>query len=319
MKIAVVGYGEMFSNLVLGALESGNKVVGVMRYERTKYNSFVLFLKDIFCAGKDISFIKSLKLHEIKAKSVNSEDFKNEILKLNPDIILVGSWGEKFSRETINLPKIGTVNCHPSLLPKYRGPNPYIRVIDNGEELTGVTFHLMNEKFDAGAVLLQKKIPVIQGVNGDTGATLKNKCCNLARCGAAELFANLDREIIIPIPQSDKDSTYYPQVGADDMVLDFRKTASEINRKIRAMTPWQSVFVPHGEEFFKVGEHEIKENTTEYKKYGTIVEKSKNSFSVLCSDGKIVKFKKPKLFGKLKRPFTNFYIKFFVKTGDLAK
>ena len=84
MRVVIVGYDQMFSNLILGTLESQNKIVGVFRYERVTIHPLLLFFKDIFAPGKDLSFIRSLKLREIKARSVNSDAFKREILKLNP-------------------------------------------------------------------------------------------------------------------------------------------------------------------------------------------------------------------------------------------
>lgn len=318
MKIVVVGYGKMFSNLILGTLESGHRVVGVMRADRLKYPAWFLFIKDIFAASADYSFLKSLKLHEINANSVNSEKFRKEILKLNPDVILVGSWGEKFSKAAINLPKIACINTHPSLLPRYRGPNPYTRTIMNGETESGVTFHIMNEKYDDGPILLQKRVEILQGFDGDTGETLKNKTCNLAKSAVCELFSSMDSEIIIPMPQNEAEATYYPQINESDILIDFSRSAEKINRFIRALTPWQSAYFAYKNEFFKVRDHEVSENNTEYKTPGTIVNKDKKTISVLTGDNKIVKFKSPQLFGGLKKYITRFYIKFVVKTGDIA-
>ena len=252
MKIVVVGYDKMFCNLILGSIEAKNKVVGVFRHERVKIHPFFLFFKDIIAPGKDYSFIKSLNLNEIKATSVNSQSFRKQILKLNPDIILVGSWSEKFKKQIIELPKIGTINCHPSLLPKYRGPNPYMRVIMNGETETGITFHLMDEHLDSGPILMQKKIPVLQGFNGDTGETLKNKCCNLAKSGIKELLTTMNNEMIIPANQNEREASYYPQVSEKDILIDFYKSAEEINRLLRALTPWQPAYIAHKKTFLQV-------------------------------------------------------------------
>lgn len=317
MKIVVVGYGKMFSNLILGTLESKNRVVGVFRSDRTKYPSWLLFLKDIFAPSADFSFIKSLKLKEIKANSVNSAKFRKEILRLNPDIILVGSWGEKFSKETINLPKIACINTHPSLLPKYRGPNPYTRTIMFGETVSGVTFHIMDEKFDCGPILLQKRVDIIQGVNGDTGGTLKNKTCNIAKIAINELLTSMDSEIIIPIPQKEDDATYYSQVKEDEILINFNSSSEFIDRLIRALSPWQSAYFSYNNQFFKVNKYEILNNNTSYSNAGTVIEKTQNSISVLGGDNKIIRFYNPKLFGRFKKYFTGFYLRYWVKVGKV--
>lgn len=318
MRVVVVGYDRMFSNLILGTIESKNKVVGVFRYERVKIHPFLLFLKDIFAPGKEFAFIKSLNLHEIKARSVNSKEFRNEILKLNPDIILVGSWSEKFKKPIIELPKIGTINCHPSLLPKYRGPNPYIRVIMNGETETGITFHLMDENLDTGPILMQKNINILQGFNGDTGETLKNKCCNLARTGICELLTSMNDEMIIPINQSSKDASYYSQISEKDVLIDFNKSAHEIDCLVRALTPWQPAYIAHGNAFLQIEKIKFFENKTKFNKPAMVLKKNSKTLWVVTGDNKIAKISGLKLFGKFGQIFTPFYLKFCVKNGDLC-
>lgn len=315
MKIVVAGYGQMLSNLVLGAQEAGHKVVGVLRWERTKFPPFILFFKDIFAPGTDLSFINGLNIYDIKAKSINSEEFKKEMLKLNPDILLVGSWSEKLKKETINLPKLAAINCHPSLLPKYRGPNPYARAIMNGEAQSGITFHLIDENYDTGPILMQKTVPITKT---ETGGTLKNKCCNAARGAIGELLNNMNTEIVIPIMQNEKEASYFGQITAKDILIDFENTADRIDCQIRGLRPWQSSYIPHKNVFFKVQSCEIRPNTTKFQKPGTIVAKGKNAISVLSGDNKVLVFKNAVLHGAIRKPLTNFYIESFVRIGDFA-
>ena len=119
MKIVIVGYGEMFDSLVAGTLASGHQIVGVFRHENVIYNPLKKFIYDYVFPSDNKLFIKSLCLYDIKATSVNSKKFREEVKKLDTDIILVGSWSEKFTIETINSPKVACINVHPSLLPKY--------------------------------------------------------------------------------------------------------------------------------------------------------------------------------------------------------
>ena len=90
--------------------------------------------------------------------SINEPDFINKIKILNADIAVVCSYNKKFKPELINSVKSGFVNVHPSLLPDYRGANPYSHVIINNEKETGVTLHFMDEDFDTGNIIWQKKI-----------------------------------------------------------------------------------------------------------------------------------------------------------------
>ena len=153
MRVVLLGSSDMLYNMIEGVLASGSQIVGVMNWKQIKKHS----IKDYFISDYTQNYIKKLKLHQIKAKSANSKEFKQELLQLDVDILLVGTWGEKIKKEIFDIPKIASINIHPALLPQYRGPNPYSRVIMFGEKKTGITFHLINENFDSGAILLQKE------------------------------------------------------------------------------------------------------------------------------------------------------------------
>ena len=223
MKVVILGKGEMLINLIEGVCDAGFEIAGVFRHERTWQSPFRLFLHDFFKTSPDVTLIKEKKLHEIKCKSANSDAFKREILKLNPDIILVGTWREKLRKEIIDLPKIATINVHPSLLPKYRGPNPYLQTILHGEKYSGITFHLMDENFDSGPILAQQKIEILPSY---TSRELKNKTVFLARLITCELLKKLNAGIVTQIPQNEEDATYYPNITGDEMMLDFEKQTS---------------------------------------------------------------------------------------------
>ena len=126
MKVIILGKGDMLTNLIRGCLISGAEIVGVFRYENLFLNKFHLFMHDFFKPSPELTLIKKHKLNDIKLKSANSEAFKDIILKTNADIMIVGTWAEKINADVFNMPKIASINVHPSLLPKYRGSNPYL-------------------------------------------------------------------------------------------------------------------------------------------------------------------------------------------------
>ncbi len=316
-KIVILGHGDMLSNLIIGATDAKCKIVGVFRYERLKTCSIYRKLKDFFLPSKEYSYIKSYNLPEIKAKSANSEEFKRELLALNPDIVLVGTWSEKLKKDIVQLPKIAMINAHPSLLPKYRGPNPYLQTIWHREKQSGITFHLMNEKFDSGAILLQKTVEIKPD---DTGKELKERTVLTARSAVTELLNMLADDFIIPVDQSEERATYYPQIKQDDIMLDFKQSAEEISAHIRAFHPWSKTFFEHKNKFFIPNPYalEILENTTELKETGQIIDKNnkEKSITVVCGDGKLLKMSNLKLYGILNKLFCSFYIEHFVKKHD---
>lgn len=315
MKVIVIGYGEMFASLITGVLDSGNEIVGVVRNENIIYSPLKRFLLDIFSPTSDKSFVDSLELNDIKIKSVNSLKFRKIVKRLGADIILVGSWSEKFSEETINSPKIACINTHPSLLPEFRGPNPYIRVILANKNISGITFHLMDNNYDTGKILSQVKTEIMPY---ETGFSLKLKCCELARNEVGNVINNLDEIIQSAIVQDEEKSSYQKQIDLSETILNFEKeTSLDIERRIRAFTPWQNCYIPYNDEFFEFRSYKILNDAIEAQP-ASIVDKTNNSVSIVCKDRKIIKFSGL----KLKRPFfslfTDFYIKFFIEINSKA-
>ena len=306
MKIAVIGYSKMFASVIEAVLESKHELVGVMRHDRVKYTPIKLFIKDRINPSNDYSFIKSEKLNEIKASSVNSEEFKREILRLNPDIIFVCSWSEKIEKEIFQLPKIGMINVHPSLLPKYRGPNPYAQVLFNNEKVTGVTFHLMSEKFDAGPILMQKEIKIL---DSDDGMSLRNKAAGLATIMCSEFLEKTKDSIITPIIQNEKEATYQGAITLRDTILDFNQPSNLIIKRIKGLYPWATAYLDCNGTFLKVKDYKVSENTFNAEPR-TVVSKSGRNISVATVDNKILTFINTKLVKTLLSPSTRLFIKF---------
>lgn len=321
MRVVILGKGEMLSNLIEGTLDAKSQIVGVLRYERIVMPKFLLALRDFFKASNDVTIIKQHKIHEIKCNSANSEEFKKEIIKLNADVIIVGTWPEKLKKETINLPVIACVNVHPSYLPKYRGPNPYLQTILHRETKSGITFHLMNEEFDKGAILAQKTIKIFPG---DTSKELKERTVFQARLMCAEVLQKLNTGIIIPVEQNENEATYFPNITSDDMMLDFEKeTSDEIVARIRALHPWLPCYVSYKNKFFIPNPYKLhvidaiqtskilEKNNIKTANVGQIINTNYKSraITVMCKDKKSIKMVGTHLYGFFNKPFTQEFIK----------
>ena len=318
LRVVIVGYGEMFTNLIAATLDAGCEIVGVFRGEMKKFNSAQRKFKDIFNPSIEYNYLKSYNLHEIDARSVNSDKFRKELLKLNPDIVFVGSWGEKISKQTYDIPKIATINVHPSLLPKYRGPNPYFWTIKNMEQTTGVTFHLVDDGFDTGAILAQEEIKIYPS---DTGETLKQRTVLTARGVACELLKDLSEDIIIPLIQREEYSSYYSHPRG--LMIDFKKSSQEIDALIRAAYPWVKPYFYHNLTPLvpNCKKNIIEDNITEFVNSGTItnVDYRQKSISVLCGDNKIIKMSNISLYNSVDSIFTPNYIKREIEVGQVLE
>lgn len=314
MKVVIIGKGLMLSNMILGAVDSGAKIVGVLRYETTTSNRILQNLRDLLNPSYEYTLMKQLKVKNLDFKSVNSEDFRQFLIKNNIDMLLVGTWREKISPQTFNIPTIGTVNVHPSLLPKYRGPNPYLQTILNGEEFSGVTLHLVDSGYDTGAILLQEKVKILPT---DTSKELRERTVLSARKLVTQLFNELNSNIITPIKQIEAKATYYKNITGLEKMLDFStQTADEISRTVRALHPFLPCYITHKSTFFVVNPYQIEilEGKFTQNKPNDIISKSsrEKSLTIVCKDQSGIKFSDLMLYkGKF---LTEFYISNRVKT-----
>ena len=315
MKIIIVGYGEMFRALITGVMKTPNEIAGVFLHDSVLKSPLNKFFSDLLIPSADYNFIKTLKLHEIKAKSVNSPEFINAVKELKADIIITGSWSEKFSAQTINSPKLACINLHPSLLPKYRGPNPYLQTILHNEKKTGITFHLMDINYDTGSILHQAEVKIL---DNDTGISIKNKCCNVAMNEVKILLNNLPHKIKNQQSQNEKEATYYHHISIGESILDFKKeTALEIDRRIRALTPWLKCHILYKNEFFTFENHKICREASS-KEPATIVKKTKNDIYIVCKDGKVIKFTNLQIKKPMSKVISGLYLR-NIKVNEKAE
>ena len=297
MRVVVLGKGLMLANIVLGVLDSGAELVGVFRYEQTQKSRLRLIIEDFLKPSPEVTLLKHLNVNQIKMKSANDEKFRKLLRHYGVDLIIVGTWREKISKETFDTPKIATLNVHPSLLPKYRGPNPYIQTILHGEKYSGVSIHLMNEKFDSGPILKQAKVEIL---DSDTSKDLKEKTVLSARSLVSELIGDLDNRVLTPVVQNEKFATYYPNISGEERMLDFEiQSSDDISRTIRALHPFLPCYITHNDKFLIVNPYKFTIlQGLNNEKPGSIIAKNseKASLTIVCKDLKAIRFSDLKLY-----------------------
>ena len=297
MRVVVLGKGLMLANIVLGVLDAGADVVGVFRYEETCNSRLKMLFDDFFKPAPEVTLINKLKIRQIRLKSANGPLFRKLMVTLNVDLIIIGTWRERLEKETFNLPTIASVNVHPSLLPKYRGPNPYLQNIIKGEKYSGVTLHLVTEKFDNGPILKQEKVEIL---DSDTSQELRDRSVRTARKLVTELISDLDNKVLTPVAQNEKLATYYPNISGDERMLDFKfQTSDEISRTIRALHPFLPCYITYLNKFFIVNPYNFKILQESFSaNAGDIVAKNpeKSSITILCADDKAIRFTDLKLY-----------------------
>jgi len=157
----------------------------------------------------------------------------------NIDFIVVIAYGQIIPKNILDLPKYGCINIHGSLLPKYRGAACIQEAIKNGDKKTGVTIMKMDEHLDTGPILAQKEVEISPA---DTTGVVYDK---ISKLGAEILIPTLKsyaNQEIKEIEQDDSKSSYVGLLKKNDGKMDFSKTATELERFVRAMTPWPGAF-----------------------------------------------------------------------------
>ena len=171
-------------------------------------------------------------------ESPKEQDFVEKFRELKPDLAVVCACDHKIPKELLEIPKMGFINCHPSLLPDYRGGNPYFHVIFNGEKKTGVSIHYMDEDFDSGDIITQWETDLMPN---ETLGTLLYRLNVQTASMIADLVEKIENgNLPERIPQSKKENIcsapiIYPDNG--DTFIDWTKEAVEIERFVRACNP----------------------------------------------------------------------------------
>ena len=313
LKIILVGYGELASSLLLGIADSRHKIIGVFPYTKVKRQNFITKIINFLFSDKFASLIKAYKIPVINAHSINSENFIKQALKLKPDIILIGAWGEILKKPAIILPKIACINCHPSLLPKHRGNNPYMSVIKEGETKTGITFHLIDEGVDTGAILLQKEVFIS---NDDTGGSLRDKCAYKAKGTVAELLNEIENANLLPKKQDESQASNFSGPNKEDFFINWNMPAQFIHNQIRGMSPWFKCFTKYKNEFLIINSSKIVELSYKENKSGKILAKIGNGLLISTGDShKAVLVRDLKIYGFLEKFFSDWFIN-KIKTGE---
>ncbi len=176
----------------------------------------------------------------------NNEEELAFFQNLKADAAIVAAYGLLLPEAVLNAPKLGCLNIHASLLPRWRGASPIQSAIRAGDRETGVCIMQMDKGLDTGAVLLRGATAITQN---DTANSLHDRLATLG----AELIVRALVERPTAIPQDDSKSCYAPKLERTDGRIDWSRSAQEIDQQIRAFTPWPGNFTLIGEDTYRIG------------------------------------------------------------------
>jgi len=170
---------------------------------------------------------------------VSSEESLALLRQWAPEVIVVAAYGKILPRRILELPPMGCVNLHASLLPRHRGASPISAAILAGDTLTGLTTMLMDDGMDTGPILLKKEIPVLPD---DTAGSLHDRLLQPGAELVVETLRRMVEKTIEPQPQNHQDATYTRPLSKEDGRIEWQKDAEFVSRFVRAMNPWPVAF-----------------------------------------------------------------------------
>ncbi|WP_163936281.1 methionyl-tRNA formyltransferase [Paraferrimonas sp. SM1919] len=230
------------------------------------------------------SAVKALALkHELpiyQPTSLRSADAQAELAALNADVMVVVAYGLILPIEVLETPKLGCLNVHGSILPKWRGAAPIQRSIWAGDQETGVTIMQMDVGLDTGDMLLIEKCAI---EDTDTSASLYTKLAAIGPKALIDCLAKLEAGKLTPEKQDDNLANYAEKLSKEEAKLDWSKDAKALNREVRAFNPWPiSHFALEGN---SIKVHQAVAIDCQQGQVGEIISADKSGLVVRCGEG----------------------------------
>ena len=199
-----------------------------------------------------------------------------------PDLIVVVAYGHILPKSILDIPRLGCINVHASLLPKYRGAAPINWAVARGETETGITIMRMDEGMDTGPMLHVREMPIGEE---DTAETMYAKLSALGAEALCEALRRLLEGTLGETPQDAARATYAPMLKKEHGRIDWSRPAEEIRNLVRGMTPWPSAFALHDGKTLKVLSSAVVADPGPAREPGEVVALGRGGISVACGEG----------------------------------
>lgn len=224
-------------------------------------------------AVKTLALEYDIAVHQ--PPSLKDEEAQQVLAAHNADVMVVVAYGLLLPKTVLEMPHLGCINVHGSILPRWRGAAPIQRSIWAGDAETGVTIMQMDEGLDTGDMLHIDRLPI---QSSDTSATLYDK---LAERGPISLIHVLDNiDTISPEKQDDAVATYAKKLSKEEALIDWQSDAEQIERNIRAFNPWPVAWMKVKDQNIKVWSAEVVKDVPAQHSPGTIIQADKNGIVI---------------------------------------
>lgn len=237
MKIVFMGTPDFAKAALEALISAGHQVAAVVTQpDKPKGRSGALIPPPV----KECAAAHGIPV--LQPKRIKEQEAVEELRRYPADVYIVAAFGQILSQEILDIPPLGCLNIHASLLPGYRGSSPIQHVLLNGEKKTGVTIMQMDAGIDTGDMLYKKEIDIDPEDNYET---LHDRLAVLGGEAVTEALALLAQGKLAAERQQEELSSYAPMIGKEMGRIDFSQDAAAIDCHVRAMTPWPSAYTSY--------------------------------------------------------------------------
>lgn len=281
LNIIFMGTPDFAEESLKAIYNEGHNIIAVITNpDRPKGRGMKMIASPVkeFCIQKSIPVLQPEKIRDVK----------DILVQLNPDLFCVVAYGKILPKDILEIPKLGSVNVHASLLPKYRGAAPIQWAVLNGEKTTGVTTMFMDEGMDTGDIILKQEVEI--GENETTGELWER----LSKIGGRLLIKTVDKieKGIAPREKQGNDFTLAPMLKKEISKIDWEnKTAQEIKNQVRGLNPIMGAYTTYNGKkikIWKADKIEIQNFAEEHPEFKNHIDRLRNIMggTIIFSDSK---------------------------------
>ncbi len=312
-KIVFMGTPDIASSVLEAIIEDGfNVAAAVTQPDRPKGRGNELTPPSVKVTALNHG------IRVLQPERAKDPGFIEEIKRIAPDIIVVVAYGQILTKEFLDIPKYGCVNVHASLLPKYRGAAPIQWAIINGDEYAGVTIMQMDAGLDTGDIIDIAKIRLSED---ETAGTLFDRLAALGGEQLVKVLHDINAGRAVRTAQNSAESSYVSVIKKDFGKIDFNKSAVEIERLTRGLSPWPSAYTLLGGKVLKIWKALVSDSEIAADagipasaEAGTVWGTSRGSFLVVTGDG-VLEVLELQIEGKKRMPSSDFLRGYKVEEG----
>lgn len=276
LKIIFAGTPDFAATSLSALINSGHKLVAVYTQpDRPAGRGRKLRASPV----KDVALKNDIPVFQ--PENLKDAEAQEILRSFNADVMVVAAYGLILPQAVLDIPRLGCLNIHASLLPRWRGAAPIQRAIAAGDTQSGVTIMQMNAGLDTGDILQLSSCPI---TDKDTGGDLHDRLAEIGAKAILETLTHLDSNKITPVAQDDALATYAHKLDKKEAQINWQNSAIEIERLIRAFNPWPVAYTQFEDKTLRIWQAQALEENSE-KTPGTVLSCDKKGIDISCGEG----------------------------------